>query len=154
MNMIQSCDGQAISQRDRPKQKANYTGERLKVLRPETYRRVVQLLAEPRESVSYREICGRCHVTDDTVKAIERREAIPIATRKQALMEQAARIARLAADRAAAQRLKSVIREQDRTVSLDASSISESTVSARCPQRLCISAVAICPQSMGSQPAS
>jgi len=69
------------------------------VLRPETYRRVVQLLAEPREHVSYREICRQCHVTDDTVKGIEQREAIPIAARKQALMEQAARIARLAADR-------------------------------------------------------
>ena len=69
------------------------------MLRPETYRRVVQLLAEPREHVSYREICRQCHVTDDTVKAIEQREAIPIAARKQALMEQAARIAKLAADR-------------------------------------------------------
>jgi transposase-like protein len=69
------------------------------VLRPEIYRRVVQLLAEPREHVSYREICRQCHVTDDTVKAVEQREAVPIATRKQTLMEQAARIARLAADR-------------------------------------------------------
>jgi len=77
----------------------NYTGERLKQLRPETYRRVVQLLAEPREHVSIREICRRCHVTDDTVKAIEQREAVPIAARKQALMLQAARIAKLAADR-------------------------------------------------------
>src|SRR5439155_12190783 len=56
-------------------------------------------LAEPRQYVSYREICRQCHVTDDTVKAIVQREAIPIATRKQALMEQAARIAKLAADR-------------------------------------------------------
>jgi transposase-like protein len=95
--MIQQENGQ--SPPDQPKRKGNYTGERLKVLRPETYRRVVQLLAEPREHVSIREICRRCHVTDDTVKAIEQREAIPIATRKQALMEQAARIARLAADR-------------------------------------------------------
>ncbi len=96
---MQSSNGQPLSQRDRAKPKGNYTGERLKVLRPETYRRVVQLLAEPREHVSYREICRQCHVTDDTVKAVEQREAVPIATRKQALMEQAARIARLAADR-------------------------------------------------------
>src|SRR5437879_5810295 len=93
--MNQSSNGQP----DRGKPKGNYTGERLKALRPEIYRRVVQLLAEPREHVSYREICRQCHVTDDTVKAIEQREAVPIATRKQALMEQAARIARLAADR-------------------------------------------------------
>src|SRR5712692_5117841 len=97
--MIKSSNGQPLSQGDRRKPKGNYTGERLKVLRPETYRRVVRLLAEPRDYVSYREICRRCHVTDDTVKAIEQREAIPIATRKQTLMEQAARIARLAADR-------------------------------------------------------
>ena len=97
--MIQSSKGQPLSQPHRAKPKGNYTGERLKVLRPETYRRVVQLLAEPREHVSYREICRRCHVTDDTVKAVEQREAVPIAARKQSLMEQAARIARLAADR-------------------------------------------------------
>src|SRR5207244_10967981 len=96
--MTQS-NGQPLSQPDGGKPKGNYTGERLKALRPETYRRVVQLLAEPREHVSYREICRQCHVTDDTVKAIEQREAIPIAARKQALMEQAARIAKLAADR-------------------------------------------------------
>src|SRR5438445_2524714 len=93
--MNQSSNGQPY----RGKPKGNYTGERLKVLRPETYRRVVRLLAEPREHVSYREICRQCHVTDDTVKAVEQREAIPIATRKQTLMEQAARIAKLAADR-------------------------------------------------------
>jgi hypothetical protein len=38
-------------------------------------------------------------VTNDTVKAIERREAIPIAPRKQELMVQAARIAKRAYDR-------------------------------------------------------
>src|SRR4029450_5169533 len=41
----------------------------------------------------------RCRVTDDTVKAVEKREAIPIAARKEALMVQAARIAKLAYDR-------------------------------------------------------
>ena len=77
----------------------NYTGERLKTLRPEIYRQVVELLAEPREHVSYREICRRCHVTDDTVKAVEKRESVSIATRKQQLMLQASRIAKRAADR-------------------------------------------------------
>jgi hypothetical protein len=38
-------------------------------------------------------------VTDDTVKAVEKREAIPIAARKGQLMVQAARIAKLAYDR-------------------------------------------------------
>jgi hypothetical protein len=96
--MIQP-NGELLPQPDSSKRTGNYTGERLKVLRPETYRRVVRLLAEPRKHVSYREICRRCHVTDDTVKAIERREAIPIAARKQELMVQAARIAKLAYDR-------------------------------------------------------
>jgi len=83
--MTQS-NGQPLSQPDGGKPKGNYTGERLKALRPETYRKVVELLAEPGEHVSYREICRQCHVTDDTVKAVERREAISIATRKEALM--------------------------------------------------------------------
>jgi hypothetical protein len=56
----------------------------------------VELLAEPREHVSYREIYRQCHVTDDTVKAVEQREAVSIAARKQELMMQAARIAKLA----------------------------------------------------------
>jgi hypothetical protein len=95
--MIQP-NGESLSPPDQPR-KGNYTGERLKTLRPEIYRRVMELLAEPREHVSYREICRRCHVTDDTVKAVEKREATPIAARKQALMIQAARIAKLAYDR-------------------------------------------------------
>jgi hypothetical protein len=97
-NMIQSND-ELLSQPESGKRKGNYTGERLKVLRPETYRRVVELLAEPREHVSIREICRQCHVTDDTVKAVERREAISIAGRKQELAVQAARIAKRAYDR-------------------------------------------------------
>ena len=92
-------NGQPASQPDGGKSIGNYTGERLKVLRPETYRKVVELLAEPREHLSIREICRQCHVTDDTVRAVEKREAIPIAARKQALMEQAARIAKRAYDR-------------------------------------------------------
>jgi len=96
--MIQ-LDGESLSPPDHPRKKGNYTGERLKMLRPEIYRRVVELLAEPREHVSIREICRQCHVTDDTVRAVEKREAVPIAARKQALMIQAARIAKLAYDR-------------------------------------------------------
>jgi hypothetical protein len=92
-------NGQSLSLPNPPTKKGNYTGERLKMLRPEIYRRVVELLAEPREHVSIREICRQCHVTDDTVRAVEKREAVPIAARKQALMVQAARIAKLAYDR-------------------------------------------------------
>jgi hypothetical protein len=96
--MIQA-NGQSLLRHDRPKVKGSYTGERLLRERPRVYNDVVRLLAEPREHVSIREICRRCHVTDDTVKAVERREAIPIAARKEALMVQAARIAKLAYDR-------------------------------------------------------
>src|SRR4029077_13534262 len=96
--MFQS-DGQSQLQHNQPKPKGRYTGERLLRERPLVYNRVVRLLAEPREHVSIREICRQCHVTDDTVKAVEKREAIPIAARKQALMVQAARIAKLAYDR-------------------------------------------------------
>jgi hypothetical protein len=98
VNMFQP-NGQSLSLPNPPTKKGNYTGERLKMLRPEIYRRVVELLAEPREHVSIREICRQCHVTDDTVRAVEKREAVPIAARKQALMVQAARIAKLAYDR-------------------------------------------------------
>jgi hypothetical protein len=54
--MIQQ-NGALLPQPDLSKRKGNYTGERLKVLRPETYRLVVRLLAEPCEHVSIREIC-------------------------------------------------------------------------------------------------
>jgi hypothetical protein len=57
VNMFQAENGQSQIQHDQAKPKGNYTGERLKMLRPETYRRVVELLAEPREHVSVREIC-------------------------------------------------------------------------------------------------
>jgi len=99
VNIMQFRNWLSLSDGNRPKRRGNYTGERLKSLRPETYREVVQLLAEPREHVSIREICRQCKVADDTVKAVEQREAVPIATLKQELMMQAARIAKRAADR-------------------------------------------------------
>ncbi|HMF45968.1 MAG TPA: hypothetical protein VKE29_04790 [Candidatus Udaeobacter sp.] len=92
-------NGESLSQPEPSKPKAKYTGERLLRERPLIYNRVVRLLAEPREHVSIREICRQCHVTDDTVKAVEKREAVPIAARKEALMIQAARIAKLVYDR-------------------------------------------------------
>jgi len=96
---MQSRNYQLLSDGDRPKSRGNYTGERLQRERPHVYREVVRLLAEPRQHVSYREICRRCHVTDDTVKAIKQRESVSIAARKQELMMEAARIAKRAADR-------------------------------------------------------
>ncbi len=35
----------SFSDGDRPKSQGNYTGERLKLLRPETYRRVVEVIS-------------------------------------------------------------------------------------------------------------
>jgi hypothetical protein len=69
------------------------------VLRPDVYRRVVELLAEPREHVPYDHICRLLHVSEHTVKAIEKSQAIPIAERKQRLLAKALRIADKAADR-------------------------------------------------------
>src|SRR5438132_7236196 len=50
-----------------------YTGEELKNLRPADYRKVVELLAEPREQVTIRQIADICHVDRRTVAAVERR---------------------------------------------------------------------------------
>jgi hypothetical protein len=49
-NMIQARNDQSQSE---PKTTGRFTGQRLKLLRPETYRRAVELLAEPREQVPY-----------------------------------------------------------------------------------------------------
>jgi hypothetical protein len=100
VNMIQSRNGQLQSKADQPpKPKAKYSGERLLPERPRVYRKVVELLAEPREQMSIRKICRRCHVTDDTVKAVEKREAVPIAARKETLLSIAANAAQLSAER-------------------------------------------------------
>ena len=48
------------------------TDKLLKELRRDTYRQVVELLAEPREHVSYHEIERCCGVGGNTIKAIER----------------------------------------------------------------------------------
>lgn len=69
------------------------TGELLRSIRPETYRRVVELLAEPREHVSYREIARVCGVGGHTVKAVERAEATTISQRKAKMLLKATRVA-------------------------------------------------------------
>jgi hypothetical protein len=79
--------------------RAVFTGERVKVLRSETYRRVMELLAEPREQVPYDHICRLLRVSEHTVKAIERAESASVAERKQRLFAKALRIANKAADR-------------------------------------------------------
>jgi hypothetical protein len=97
--MDQATNSQTPTHPESPKPKGRFTGERLKVLRPDVYRRVVDLLAEPREHVPYDHICRLLHVSEHTVKAIERSQSIPIAERKQRLLTKALRIADKAADR-------------------------------------------------------
>src|SRR5262249_41649390 len=69
------------------------TGALLKVVRPETYRKVVELLAEPREHVSYKEITRVCKVGGETVKAVEQAEAATITERKAKMLQQVTRVA-------------------------------------------------------------
>jgi hypothetical protein len=71
LNMIEPNNGQALSitQDRRPR----YTGERLLRERPKIYRQVVRLLGE---GWSANKICKWCHVTRETVRAVERREAV------------------------------------------------------------------------------
>ena len=74
--MSQANNGQSLSKQ------GNYTGERLARDRPHVYRGVMRLLSE---GTSARRICRACHVTRETVRAVERREAESISARKQEL---------------------------------------------------------------------
>jgi hypothetical protein len=56
-------------------------------------------LAEPRQQVPYAHICRKLHVSEHTLKAIEKAESLSIAERKQRLLDKALRIASKAADR-------------------------------------------------------
>ncbi len=69
------------------------TGELLRSLRPATYRQIVDLLAEPREHVSYREIARVCRCSGNTIKAVERAEAESIAERRAKLLLKVTRVA-------------------------------------------------------------
>ena len=97
--MMKSRNGQSQSEREQSKPRGRFTGQRLKLLRPETYRQAVELLAEPRPQVPYDHICRLLHVSEHTLKAIERAESLSIAERKQRLLDKALRIASKAADR-------------------------------------------------------
>jgi hypothetical protein len=98
-NVMQSSNDPDVNCRIAPKRPGCYTTERLAAIRPETYRRVVELLAEPREHVSYRAIARECRVNHRTIQAIERSETLSIATQKERLLNQSLRIAKRAADR-------------------------------------------------------
>jgi hypothetical protein len=98
-NMSESHNGKAQIQPEHPKRTGRFTGQRLKLIRPDTYRRVVELLAEPREQVPYDHIARLLHVSEHTVKAVEQREAVSIAERKENLLRKSLRLADKAIDR-------------------------------------------------------
>ena len=97
--MIQLRNGQSQSERKQSKPRGRFTGQRLKTLRLDIYRRVVELLAEPREQVPYDHICRLLRVSEHTLKAIEKTESLSIAERKERLLAKAWRLANKAIDR-------------------------------------------------------
>jgi hypothetical protein len=71
-------------------------GERLLHERPKIYRQVVRLLGE---GWSANKICKWCHVTRETVRAVERREAVEISERKKSIIGILGNVAELGASR-------------------------------------------------------
>jgi Helix-turn-helix domain of resolvase len=94
LNMIERNNGQALSptQDARPR----YTGELLLRTRPKVYRQIVRLLSE---GVSANQICRLCHVTRETVRAVERREAAEIIALKKSIIGILSNVAELGAAR-------------------------------------------------------
>jgi hypothetical protein len=92
--MSEPNNGQAVitMQDNRPR----YTGERLLRERPKIYRQVVRLLGE---GWSANKICKWCHVTRETVRAIERREATEISAREKSIIGILSNVAELGASR-------------------------------------------------------
>jgi hypothetical protein len=92
--MIEQNNGQVLSptQGARPR----YTGELLLRTRPKVYRQIVRLLSE---GVSANQICKLCHVTRETVRAVERREAAEISARKKSIVGILSNVAELGASR-------------------------------------------------------
>jgi Helix-turn-helix domain of resolvase len=87
-------NGQVLSrtQDARPR----YTGELLLRTRPKVYRQIIRLLSE---GVSANQICKLCHVTRETVRAVERREAAEISARKKSIIGILSNVAELGASR-------------------------------------------------------
>src|SRR5437870_4218201 len=92
--MCEPNNGQVLSitQDARPR----YTGELLLRTRPKVYRQIVRLLSE---GVSANQICKLCHVTRETVRAVERREAAEISARKKSIVGILSNVAELGASR-------------------------------------------------------
>ena len=92
--MIGPKKGQVLSTTQDPRPR--YTGERLLRERPKIYRQVVRLLGE---GWSLNKICKWCHVTRETVRAVERREAAEISARKKSIVGILSNVAELGAAR-------------------------------------------------------
>src|SRR5215470_10445715 len=92
MSVLNNGQGLSKTQDARPR----YTGERLLRERPKIYRQVVRLLGE---GWSANKICKWCHVTRETVRAVERREATEISARKKSIIAILANVAELGAGR-------------------------------------------------------
>jgi hypothetical protein len=92
--MSEPNNGQTLTTADdaRPR----YTGERLLRERPKIYRQVVRLLGE---GWSSNKICKWCHVTRETVRAVEKREGAEISARKKSIVEILSNVAELGAGR-------------------------------------------------------
>jgi hypothetical protein len=92
--MIEPNNGQALSttQDNRPR----YTAEIVLRTRPKTYRQIGRLVSE---GVSANQICKLCHVTRETVRAVERREATEISERKKSIIGILGNVAELGASR-------------------------------------------------------
>ena len=94
LNMSEPNNGQALAttQDTRPR----YTGELLLRTRPKVYRQIIRLLSE---NVSANQICKLCHVTRETVRAVERRESAEISARKKSIVGILSNVAELGAAR-------------------------------------------------------
>jgi hypothetical protein len=82
---------------DKAKPKFHCSGERLFRDRPDIYKALVMLLAEP--GVSIRTMCRELHVSDHTIRSVAAREQISIATVKKQVLSNITHGLRLASDR-------------------------------------------------------
>jgi hypothetical protein len=100
--MIEPNNGQALPVRQHKQplpngHQARYTAEIVLRTRPKTYRKAVQLLADPNWSVL--QISKSLRLSEHTVRAIRAREAQDIAERKKSLAAMLANVAELGAGR-------------------------------------------------------
>jgi hypothetical protein len=101
LSIMQSSNGEHAPQQDKrllPKgDQRRYTAETVRRTRPKTYRKAVQLLADPTWSVL--QISKTLRLSEYTVRAIRQREAQSIAERKKTLAAMLANVAELGAER-------------------------------------------------------